>query len=135
MALFSKKKKTDVAVEATVKKAAPAKETKVAAAVTNKNSVAPAFVPGNFLLRPRITEKAAVLGDLNVVVFEVNPKSTERDIKAAVMAIYKVMPKKVRFVRMRSKAVMTRNTGRIGRTKGGKKAYVQLKSGDKIELI
>lgn len=88
----------------------------------------------NVLLRPRITEKAAISADrAGVYVFEVLPSATKKSIAASVKAAYKVTPVKVRVAKIAPKAVFIR--GKKGVKKGGKKAYVYLKKGDKIELL
>ena len=95
---------------------------------------------GNVLLRPHITEKAVVGADLSaqagksgVYVFDVMSKATKKSISASVKALYKVTPVKVRTTKIAPKAVFVR--GKRGVKQGGKKAYVYLKKGDKIELI
>ncbi|MBI2087000.1 MAG: 50S ribosomal protein L23 [Candidatus Zambryskibacteria bacterium] len=88
----------------------------------------------NVLLRPRITEKAALSADKNnTYVFEVASKATKSSIAASVRAAYKVIPVKVRVANIPDKAVFIR--GKKGVKRGGKKAYVYLKKGDKIELL
>lgn len=90
--------------------------------------------PNNVLLRPRITEKAALGADKsNVYVFEVTKDSTKKSISASVHAVYGVTPQKVRVANIPAKRVFVR--GKRGVKSGGKKAYVYLKNGDKIELI
>ncbi|MEX2013784.1 MAG: 50S ribosomal protein L23, partial [Parcubacteria group bacterium] len=90
--------------------------------------------PSNVLLRPRITEKAALGADKsNVYVFEVTKDSTKKSISASVRDAYGVTPEKVHVAKIPAKAVFVR--GKRGVKSGGKKAYVYLKSGDKIELI
>lgn len=90
--------------------------------------------PNNVLLRPRITEKAALGADKsNVYIFEVTSDSTKKSISASVHDAYGVTPEKVRVARIPSKAVFVR--GKRGIKSGGKKAYIYLKKGDKIELI
>lgn len=90
--------------------------------------------PNNVLLRPRITEKAALVADKsNVYVFEVAKIATKKSISDSVHAVYGVVPVKVRVVPIPSKRVIVR--GKRGVKKGGKKAYVYLKKGDKIELM
>ncbi|MBI2673900.1 MAG: 50S ribosomal protein L23 [Candidatus Zambryskibacteria bacterium] len=90
--------------------------------------------PNNVLLRPHITEKAALGADkLNVHVFDVMPSATKKSISASIRDVYGVRPEKVRVVTMPSKKVFVR--GKKGVKSGGKKAYVYLKKGDKIELI
>lgn len=86
------------------------------------------------LLRPRITEKAAIGADKsNVYVFEVTKTATKPQIAASVKAQYKVTPIGVRTAKIASKRIFFR--GKKGVKSGGKKAYVYLKKGDKIELI
>lgn len=90
--------------------------------------------PNNVLLRPRITEKAALGADSsNVYVFEVTKDATKKSISASVRDAYGVKPEKVRVAAIPSKRVFIR--GKRGVKSGGKKAYVYLKAGDKIELI
>ncbi len=86
------------------------------------------------LLKPRITEKAVVGADKNgVYVFMVTKSATKKQIAASVKNTYKVTPEKVRTAQVPDKAVFVR--GKHGVKHGGKKAYVYLKKGDKIELI
>lgn len=88
----------------------------------------------NVLMRPRITEKAVIGADKNgVYVFNVETDATKAAIMASVKDAYKVTPVKVRTVNIKPKNVFVR--GKRGVKKGGKKAYVYLKKGDKIELI
>jgi len=90
--------------------------------------------PKNVLLRPRITEKAALSADKGgVYVFEVTKSATKKSISASVRDFYKVTPKKVRIATIPLKKVFVR--GKRGVKKGGKKAYVYLKKGDKIEVM
>lgn len=90
--------------------------------------------PNNVLLRPHITEKAALGADKsNVYVFEVMPSATKKSISASVRDAYGVKPEKVCVANIPSKQVFIR--GKKGVKRGGKKAYVYLKKGDKIELI
>ena len=90
--------------------------------------------PNNVLLRPRITEKAALGADKsNVYVFEVSSIATKKSISISIHDVYGVLPKKVRVAAIPSKQVFIR--GKKGSKGGGKKAYVYLKKGDKIELI
>lgn len=86
------------------------------------------------LLRPRITEKAAIGADKwNVYVFEVEKSATKKSISASIHGAYGVTPRQVRVAMIPAKKVFVR--GRKGVKSGGKKAYVYLKKGDKIELM
>ena len=89
---------------------------------------------GHILISPRITEKGAYLAEQGAYVFNVAVLASKKDIAKAIKEIYKVSPRKVTLIRVPSKRVMTRGTNRMGATAGGKKAYVFLKKGEKIEL-
>ncbi|MBL7045064.1 MAG: 50S ribosomal protein L23 [Parcubacteria group bacterium] len=155
MALFGSKKKKDLSAEASAKAEAPnppaggeVKEVKKAPAkkpavkkVVNK---APAVVKPqakesvNFtsvLVQPRITEKATVQTENGVYVFEVATDATKKEIGSAVKHYYNVSPVKVNIVKIPSKKVSSRTTRKKGVKAGGKKAYVFLKKGDKIEIV
>lgn len=85
------------------------------------------------LLSPRITEKASDLQKENTYVFNVTVDSHSRQIAAAVSYRYKVDPVAVRTVSIPRKSLFVR--GRWGKTAAGKKAYVTLKEGQKIEFV
>lgn len=85
------------------------------------------------LLRPRVTEKATALSERGVYAFEVTNEATKRSAADAVRALYKKEPVKVAFVPLPRKTIIVK--GKKGRTKGGKKAYVYLKPGEKIDNI
>ena len=85
------------------------------------------------LLRPRITEKASTGGARGVYAFEVAPHATKKEISDAVQALYAVSPVKIAVVRIPRKHITFK--GIRGTTGGGKKAYVYLKQGDKLELV
>ncbi len=86
------------------------------------------------LLRPRITEKASQkVAENNVYVFEVPVGVSKKEIGKAITDFYKVTALKIAVVPIPRKEVTVR--GKKGMTKGGKKAYVYLKKGDKIEFV
>jgi large subunit ribosomal protein L23 len=86
------------------------------------------------LLRPRVTEKASQKAmEDNVYIFEIPKTATKREVKKAVTDFYKVVPVKIATIAIPRKEVFVR--GKKGFTGGGKKAYVYLKKGDKIEFV
>lgn len=85
------------------------------------------------IVRPRITEKATQVAMGNVYTFTIDPKATKTEVKEAIVKLYKVTPVKVNVVKIRARNVFVR--GKRGTTAGGRKAYVYLKKGDKIELM
>ncbi|HEY6018843.1 MAG TPA: 50S ribosomal protein L23 [Candidatus Paceibacterota bacterium] len=86
------------------------------------------------MINPRITEKAAYMAEQGCYVFNVAQSANKTQIAQAIRTIYKVTPRKVTIATVQRKQVMVRGTNRKGMTSGGKKAYVYLKKGDKIEI-
>ena len=87
----------------------------------------------DILKQPRVTEKASLKASDNVYVFEV-PISAEKAIIAkAVEVVFNVVPKRIHVARIPSKRIFFR--GKKGIKPGGKKAYIFLKAGDKIEVV
>ena len=85
------------------------------------------------ILNPRITEKGGILAADGFYTFDVDRKATKKQIANAVRKIYNVTPIRVNVVPIRAKLVFSR--GKLGKKSAGKKAYVQLKEGDKIEFV
>jgi large subunit ribosomal protein L23 len=126
MALFSKKPKEKV------KKDSPKSVSPEGPVASIETMGGTSFA--HILLQPRITEKASLKAESNnVYVFEVSPRASKSDIRQAVKEIYKVSPEKVSVARIPSKSIVVR--GKQGVRSGGKKAYVYLKKGEKIEVI
>ena len=80
----------------------------------------------------RITEKAALGAEKGIYTFNVEDNANKNEIKKAINVIYGVTPKRVSIIQITAKKVVRR--GRIGVKKGGKKAVVYLKKGDKITI-
>jgi large subunit ribosomal protein L23 len=122
MGLFGKKKVAADAVPATESATA----TPTAVTIHDVASV---------ILRPHVTEKAALLSDKRVYTFEVRQGATKHEIRDAVKALYKVTPEKIRIVSKQPRHFMSRMRGRTMMEHGLRKAYVYLKEGDRIELV
>lgn len=133
MALFSR----DSAK--TEKKTAPKKAAKRAPAAKAKKEAKKteggALAAARYILRPRITEKAAHMTTVDAYVFEVAQDATKSEVIKGIQAIYGVVPRKVRIVRIRPRAKISRFRGRRGQSAGYKKAYVFLNKGEKIEYV
>lgn len=145
MPLFGKKhlQKEVAPVEAkpakkeTVKKSAPVAKAETAAkakkSTAHEAKAADKAAQRNAVIkRPRITEKAAALAEQGIYVFEVATSANAYQIAQAIRTAYKVTPVKVSTAKIPSKSMFVR--GKRGATVAGKKAYVHLKKGDKIEL-
>jgi large subunit ribosomal protein L23 len=120
MGLFGKKK------SATPAASAAARTTPDTLVVSDTASV---------ILKPRITEKAALLSEKRVYTFEVRRGATKHEIRDAVKELYKVTPEKIRIVSKQPRHFMSRARGRNTMEHGLRKAYVYLKEGDRIELV
>jgi len=85
------------------------------------------------LIRPHITEKATALSAKNQYVFVVQPMASKKEIQRDVMNRYGVTVEKTRIVNVHPKKM------RLGRTQGVKKGYkkaiVQIKAGQKIDIL
>jgi large subunit ribosomal protein L23 len=89
----------------------------------------------HILLSPRVTEKGATLSAQGAYVFDVAPSANKAQVARAIKETYNVTPRKVTLAAVPAKKTVTRGTNRAGRTAGGKKAYVFLKTGETIELL
>lgn len=84
------------------------------------------------ILGPRITEKGALASEKSAYTFNVKEESTKNEIKKAIKMIYGVDVVKVSVSPIREKVVVRK--GKKGVRKGGKKAVVYLKKGEKISF-
>ena len=87
----------------------------------------------NIIKNPRVTEKASKATEQNVYTFDISASATKTEIKKAVFALYKVRPTKVNVLSITKKKTMLK--GKAGVRGGGRKAFVYLKKGDKINSL
>lgn len=88
------------------------------------------------LKHSRVTEKVTVQSERGVYVFDVAPRATKKDVAEAIIALYKVTPKKINIAKVPSKRVrMRKQQNKYGIKSGGKKAYVYVKKGDTIDIV
>jgi len=127
MGIFNKKADAKPAV----KKAAKAPKEKVKKA--EGKPIAMDLGLARAIKNPRITEKAANISDQNVYTFDVGMGVSKQEIKKAIKAAYGFTPVKVNVTAVPTKRVFRRNS--VGVKGGGRKAYVYLAKGDKIEFI
>ncbi|NEP01431.1 MAG: 50S ribosomal protein L23 [Symploca sp. SIO2E9] len=87
----------------------------------------------DLVLRPIVTEKATLLLEQNKYVFDVQPKATKPEIKAAIESLFEVKVIGVNTLRPPRKK---RRVGRfIGYKPQYKRAIVTLAEGDSIGLF
>lgn len=82
---------------------------------------------------PRVTEKASFASEQNIYTFDIAQSANKTEIKKAIFALYKVHPVKVNVLTIPRKNIMSK--GKVGVRSGGRKAFVYLKKGDKIEFV
>jgi large subunit ribosomal protein L23 len=132
MQIFGSKKNTKAGKEdATTEK--PAKKITNSKPIKKEAGALPNKDVAHILRRPRITEKASMLSEVSVFVFDVDVRASKRDVMDAIRFYYKAEPIKVNMIKIPSKNVFIR--GKRGVKSGGKKAYVYLKKGESIEVI
>jgi len=87
----------------------------------------------DLILKPIVTEKATLLMEQNKYVFDVVPKATKPEIKAAIESLFEVKVVKVNTIRP------PRRKRRVGKFVGYKSQYkraiVTLDEGDSITLF
>lgn len=87
----------------------------------------------DLIRRPMVTEKATILLENNQYTFEVAPKSTKPEIKAAVESMFDV---KVTAVKTQNPPRKSRRVGKfMGHRSLYKRAIVTLAAGDSITLF
>lgn len=112
--------------------AAPAKLAAERSEETKAADIVSARYAG-ILLKPHVSEKAAMLADQGVYVFDVPVSANKVEIRKAVESVYRVDVSIVRTQRGAGKRVAR---GRIaGQRNAWKKALVKLKKGHTINLV
>jgi len=86
------------------------------------------------LRAPWLSEKALIATEHGVYVFQIPEGATKYDVAAAVIAVYKVTPRKVNIVNLPGKIKMQRNRRGLGKQGDRRKAYVSLQKGDTIQF-
>lgn len=84
----------------------------------------------HLILGTRVTEKSALKAEKGVYTFNVVSNANKDEIKKAINFLYGVKPAKISITKIADKKILRRGIASIKR--GGKKAVVYLKKGDKI---
>ncbi len=87
----------------------------------------------SILKKARITEKAANSVQVDTYIFDVNVNSTKNEISKAFFAQFKHKPVRVNTSNQKAKIFFRK--GILGASKKGKKAYITVKKGVKIEVM
>ena len=86
----------------------------------------------SILLRPRVTEKAAIASQLNTYLFDVAVDATKSEIAKAFFKQYKTKPVSVNVLNVKPKTYFLR--GKLGIGRRGRKAYIKVPKGAKIDI-
>jgi large subunit ribosomal protein L23 len=89
--------------------------------------------PREVVIRPIVSEKSYALIAQNKYTFRVHPSAHKTQIRHAVERIFDVQVADVKTMKVRPKPKRRGYTA--GRTRGWKKAIVELAPGDRIELF
>ncbi|HLC99417.1 MAG TPA: 50S ribosomal protein L23 [Patescibacteria group bacterium] len=126
----SEKKQAVVAAPKTTVK--NVSEKKAAKELTGETADARLVHAAGIVLRPIVSEKGTMLSEIGKYLFDVNKSANRIEVKKAVERIYNVHVEKVNVLPVRSRFV--RYGKASGWTKRRKKAIVQLRKGEKIEV-
>jgi large subunit ribosomal protein L23 len=85
------------------------------------------------IIRPVVSEKSYVLSDAGKYTFRVHPLAHKTQIRQAVEAMFDVHVLEVRTISMKSKPKRRGTTS--GRTRAWKKAIVQVRPGESIQIF
>jgi large subunit ribosomal protein L23 len=89
--------------------------------------------PRTVIIEPVVSEKSYALMSANKYTFRVHPDAHKTQIAQAVEQVFEVEVAKVRTVSVKSKP--KRRGTSLGRTRDWKKAIVELKPGNRIEIF
>jgi len=89
--------------------------------------------PRHVILEPVVSEKAYNLIQFDKYTFKVHPKAHKTQVRQAIEQLFDVKVERVNIVKVQAKP---KRRGRfLGTRSGWKKAVVQLRAGDSIEIF
>lgn len=89
----------------------------------------------NTIIAPVVTEKSYALANIDKYVFKVDPQASKSQIKQAVKDLFKVDVVSINTVKKASRTVRSMRTGKYRNLPVTKKAIVQIKKGQKIDIF
>jgi large subunit ribosomal protein L23 len=89
--------------------------------------------PTQVIIRPIVSEKSFVLAEAGKYTFRVHDKAHKTQIRQAVEQLFDVKVVEVRTASVKSKPKRRGHTS--GRTRAWKKAIVQVREGDSIQIF
>ncbi len=89
----------------------------------------------NTILAPVVTEKSAVMASLNKYAFRVSPEASKSQIKKAIKDLFNVDVLSINTVKHAARKVRSMKSGRYFNTQVTKKAIVEIKKGQNIDIF
>lgn len=89
----------------------------------------------NTIVSPVVTEKSYALAALDKYVFKVDPAASKSQTKKAIQDLFKVDVLSINTVKHASRPTKSRKTGRHMNIPVSKKAIVQIKKGQTIDIF
>ncbi|MBI3888017.1 50S ribosomal protein L23 [Candidatus Microgenomates bacterium] len=89
----------------------------------------------NTLISPIVSEKSMQDAALNKYTFRVDKDANKAKIYTEIVNTFNVKPVSIRTVVVKGKTVINRKTRNTTKTESWKKAIVELKKGEKIDLF
>lgn len=89
----------------------------------------------NTIVAPVVTEKSYLLAKLNKYAFKVSPAASKSQIKKAIKDLFNVDVLSINTVKRAARRVRSMKTGRYINTPVTKKAIVEIKKGQTIEIF
>jgi len=89
----------------------------------------------NTIISPVVTEKSYSLAAIDKYVFKVDPLASKYQIKKAIQDLFKVDVVSINTVKKAARPIKSRKTGRHMMLPVEKKAIVEIKKGQKIDLF
>ncbi len=89
----------------------------------------------NTIISPVVTEKSATMAALNKYAFRVSPEASKSQIKKAVKDLFHVDVLSINTVKSAARKVRSPKTGRYFNTVVTKKAIVEIKKGQNIDIF
>ena len=83
---------------------------------------------------PWFSEKALLITEKGVYVFEVSARATKTEIAGAIKEIYSVEPRSIRVMNVSGKRKAMRTKRGMGQRSMRRKAHVRLNAGDSIKF-
>ncbi len=89
----------------------------------------------NTIISPVVTEKSAAMASLNKYAFRVSPSASKSQIKKAVKDLFNVEVLSINTIKSAARKIRSPKTGRYFNTQVTKKAVVEIKKGQNVDIF